>query len=93
MLLSLVRNTEELNALYYHINFSRSNAMDSFKPYNYTRILNVSNNALNNQRLTVKLVYGLVTITCLSWLWCLLLQAGDIHQNPGPSSTTSESTK
>ena len=48
MLLSLVRNTDEFNVLYYHINFCRSNAMDSFKPYNYTRILVVSNNALND---------------------------------------------
>ena len=34
----------------------------------------------------------LVITTCISWLLCLLLQAGDVHPNPGPSSTASDSS-
>ena len=91
-LLSLMRNTEVLNALYYHINNNPSNEMGSIKPHNYKRILTDSYRALLNQRFTVRSFYGLVTITCLLWLECLLLQAGDVHPNPGPSLTPSESS-
>ena len=31
-------------------------------------------------------------IICLTWLWVLLCVSGDVHPNPGPSSTSSLDT-
>ena len=84
-LLFLVQNTEELQ-----IDLNSSSV--SCKPHNYKRVFNVGSRALSNQCFTVTCIYCLFTITCDSWLMCLLLQAGDVHPNPGPSSTTSESS-
>ena len=91
-LLSLTHNTEEMGALYYFIIFDPSNKAGSFKPLNMRKHIGINNRAMTNQHFTLTLVNYLVITTCISWLLCLLLQAGDVHPNPGPSSTASDSS-
>ena len=91
-LLSLTHNTEEMGALYYFITFNPSNKAGSFKPLKMRKHIGISNRAMTNQHFTLTLVNYLVITTCISWLLCLLLQAGDVHPNPGPSSTASDSS-
>ena len=88
-LLSLTHNTEEMGALYYFITFDPSNKAGSFKLLNMRKHIGISNRAMTNQHFTLTLVNYLVITTCISWLLCLLLQAGDVHPNTGPSSTVS----
>ena len=45
---------------------------------------------MTNQHFTLILVNYLLITICISWLLCLLVQAGNVHPNPGPSSTASD---
>ena len=91
-LLSFTHDTEEMGALYYFITFNPSNKAGSFKPLNMRKYIGISNRAMTNQHFTLTLVNYLIITTCISWLLCLLLQAGDVHPNPGPSSIASDSS-
>ena len=43
----------------------------------------------SNYRFTLQGIVLLFSSVLLTWLYVLLLQAGDVHQNPGPSSNSS----
>ena len=45
-----------------------------------------------NQLFMCKVTFYIFTVVTITWLSILLLQAGDIHPNPGPLSTSSASS-
>ena len=73
-----------------HIIYSLS-ANNKLKPLNYC-YLKTNINEIENHIFTKHLILYLGVVAIVTWLSVLLLAAGDIHPNPGPSSSLSSSS-
>ena len=63
------------------------------RPFYMLKRLSSANDALRRNPNFVAYVLGVFScIVQITWLLCLLLEAGDIHPNPGPSTSSSTSS-
>ena len=65
-----------------------SKLLTEIKPLDFKRI-SVNNNAMINQSFTMRLISCLADVMTVTWLYCLLFSAGNVHPHPGPTTFSS----
>ena len=90
LFLSIIRNVIYIVSVTEHTINSQS-ANDKLKPLNHC-YLKTNINEIENRSFTKHLILYLGVVVIVTLLLILLLAAGDIHPNPGPSSSLSSSS-
>ena len=69
-----------------------SKILTEIKPLDFKRITVNNINSMINQSFTMRLLSCLAVVTTVTWLFCLLVLAGDVHPHPGPTTSSSVSS-
>ena len=69
-----------------------SKILTEIKSLDFKRITVNNNNSMINQSFTMRLLSCLAVVMTVTWLYCLLVLAGDVHPHPGPTTSSSVSS-
>ena len=91
MLFSITTQTISSYSFILHLKQNECAANNIFS-HNYCKKLSIGNNHEANAKFMSYVYICSFTVMLIAWLSVLLLSAGDIHQNPGPSSSATSFT-